>query len=147
MEYGIGLYQRLRMPLTSQTLRALSAALSTMGQVPLNPPDVAGYPEGLEWAGTSNLLSRYNGAYTVAYTLSSTQVSQLLASIDVSRAETLLDGLLYQLGPIELGDASHAALLAYLQSGGYSGRNTARVHTKARGALHLIAATPEYQLN
>lgn len=147
VEFGIGLFQRLYLTLNNDSLDALSAALGGMGQTVLFPPDVAGYPQGLEWAGTSNLLARYNGAYAVAYTLSTTQLGQLLASIDVSKARTLLDGMLYQLGPIALGNPSYAAVLAYLESGGYSGRNTAKVHTKARGALHLIAATPEYQLN
>jgi hypothetical protein len=149
VEYGIGLYQRLHVPLTAESLRRLAGALRNMGQVPLMPPDVAGYPVNLEWAGTSALLSRYNAAYGLVTTLPASLLEALLSGMDVSTARTLLDGLLQRLGPLGLGDASDAAVLGYLEEdgyeGGYSGRT--RVNLKARGALHLIAATPEYQLN
>jgi uncharacterized protein (DUF1800 family) len=148
VEYGIGLYQRLRIPLTADSLRALVGALGTMGQVPLMPPDVSGYPANLEWAGTSNLLARYNGAYQLAYAgLSGALLSALLIGVDTASSRGLLDGLLTRLGPLALGDASHAAVLGYLDDGGYSRRNRTRLHNKVRGALHLIASTPEYQLN
>lgn len=148
VEYGIGLYQRLHVPLTAETLRALAGALGNMGQVPLMPPDVTGYPENLEWAGTGDLLARYNSAWQLAYgRLSEALVDTLLEGIDTATPRALLDGLLDRLGPIDLGDASYAAVLGYLDDGGYGGRNPLRIHHKARGALHLIAATPEYQLN
>ena len=147
VEYGIGLYQRLQVPLTAENLRRLSGALRNMGQVPLMPPDVAGYPVNLEWAGTSALLSRYNAAYALLYTLPASLLEALLSGIDVSTSRRLLDGLLLRLGPLALGDASDAAVLGYLDAGGYPASNRVRVNLKARGALHLIAATPEYQLN
>jgi uncharacterized protein (DUF1800 family) len=148
VEYGIGLYQRLHMPLTAETVRALAGALGNMGQVPLMPPDLNGYPSDLEWAGTSDLLARYNSAWHLAYgRLSSALLNTLLAGVDTATPRALLDGLLERLGPLDLGDASYAAVLGYLDDGGYGGRNPVRMHDKARGALHLIAATPEYQLN
>jgi uncharacterized protein (DUF1800 family) len=147
VEFGIGLYQRLRVTLNPETLRALAAGLVNMGQTVLAPPDVAGYPDGLEWAGTSSLLARYNAAFTLAYALSDASITQLLDGVDTATPARVLDGLLHKLGPVELGGASHAAVLNYLENGGYSPRKAAAVRSKARGALHLIAATPEYQLN
>jgi len=147
VEFGIGLYQRLGVALDSETLRALSGALANMGQTVLSPPDVAGYPDGLEWAGTSSLLSRYNAAYVFAYALPAARVNALLATLDIATPRRLLDTMLQRLGPVELGAASHDAILRYLESGGYQARNTVIVQAKARGALHLIAATPEFQLN
>lgn len=148
MEFGIGLYQRLAMPITSDSLRALIGALNGMGQTPLMPPDVSGYPEGLEWAGTSNLLNRYNSVQQLVNTREANNLlSAFVADVDKSSARALLDGLLTKLGPVALGAPSDAAILAYLNSGGYPSRNASQLAAKIKGALHLIASTPEYQLN
>jgi len=148
VEYAIGLYQRLQVPLGGDSLRALLNGLVGMGQTPLSPPDVAGYPEGIEWAATSNLLARYNGAYQLAYgPWSAGLIPTLLRGLDTSSAASLLDGMLDRLGPLTLSDAGRAAILTYLVDGGYAAGNSARLAIKARGALHLIASTPEYQLN
>ena len=40
--------------------RVLRAALSQMGQVPLEPPNVKGWPGGRTWVNTSTLFVRYN---------------------------------------------------------------------------------------
>ena len=42
--------------------RGLGAALQQMGQVPLDPPNVKGWPGGRAWINTSTLFVRYNTA-------------------------------------------------------------------------------------
>jgi hypothetical protein len=42
--------------------RAISNALNQMGQVPLFPPNVKGWPGGRQWINTSTLFVRYNTA-------------------------------------------------------------------------------------
>ncbi|MGB7158562.1 MAG: DUF1800 domain-containing protein [Tepidisphaeraceae bacterium] len=42
--------------------RGLSGALQQMGQVPLDPPNVKGWPGGRAWINTSTLFVRYNTA-------------------------------------------------------------------------------------
>jgi len=147
VEYGIGLYQRLGVALNDSSLAALVAGLAGMGQSVLMPPDVAGYPDGLEWSGTSSLLARYNAAYDLAYLLSAEQVASWLALLDGRTPTGFLDSLLGYLGPLTLGAASRATVLAYLESGGFAAGDVRRLSFKLRGALHLIACTPEYQLN
>lgn len=147
VEYGIGLYQRLNVDLDAAGLKVLSGALSNMGQTPLIPPDVSGYPINLGWAGTSNLLSRYNAAYKLFYGLSAESIENFLTGLDLSTSVRLLEAMLERLGPLELGEASYSAVLSYLENGNSSGRNRTRILQRARGALHLIAVTPEFQLN
>lgn len=148
VEYGIGLLQRLAVPITADSLRGLISALNGMGQTPLMPPDVSGYPEGLEWAGTSNLLNRYNSAQQLLNGRDAgAWLSAFVADIDKSSARALLDGLLAKLGPLALEAPSDAAIFAYLNAGGYSSRNSSQLLAKVKGAVHLIASTPEYQLN
>jgi hypothetical protein len=46
--------------------RAVQAALTQMGQVPLEPPNVKGWPGGRMWINTSTLFVRYNTAVWLA---------------------------------------------------------------------------------
>jgi uncharacterized protein (DUF1800 family) len=46
--------------------RRLAAALEQMGQVPLMPPNVKGWPGGRHWINTSTLFVRYNTALFIA---------------------------------------------------------------------------------
>src|SRR2546421_156104 len=46
--------------------RVLAAALTQMGQVPLEPPNVKGWPGGRMWINTSTLFVRYNTAVWLA---------------------------------------------------------------------------------
>jgi hypothetical protein len=46
--------------------RALVGALNQMGQVPLEPPNVKGWPGGRMWINTSTLFVRYNTAVWLA---------------------------------------------------------------------------------
>lgn len=45
--------------------RAINGALNQMGQVPLFPPNVKGWPGGRLWINTSTLFVRYNTAVTL----------------------------------------------------------------------------------
>jgi hypothetical protein len=46
--------------------RGLTGALTQMGQVPLEPPNVKGWPGGRAWINTSTLFVRYNTAVSLA---------------------------------------------------------------------------------
>jgi uncharacterized protein (DUF1800 family) len=47
-------------------VRALQGPLNQMGQVPLEPPNVKGWPGGRQWINTSTLFVRYNTAVWLA---------------------------------------------------------------------------------
>lgn len=46
--------------------RQIAGALDQMGQIPLAPPNVKGWPGGRAWINTSTLFVRYNTAMTLA---------------------------------------------------------------------------------
>jgi hypothetical protein len=46
--------------------RIVAASLNQMGQVPLEPPNVKGWPGGRMWINTSTLFVRYNTALFLA---------------------------------------------------------------------------------
>jgi len=148
MEYTLGLVQRFQLTasLSAANLRTGVTFLANMGQVPFGPPDVAGYPQGLEWAGTSPLLSRYNTANFILYSgAGATIVNQLTQGQDVSTAAKLVDLLAWQMGPLTLTNTTRQALINYVNAGGYTG-TAAQVQSKTRGAGHLLVSTPEYQV-
>jgi uncharacterized protein (DUF1800 family) len=147
MEYTLGLAQRFQLTaLSAANLRTGVTFLNNMGQFPFGPPDVAGYPQGLEWAGTSPMLARYNAANSILYgAAGATIVNQLTQGQDVSTAAKLVDVLAFQMGPLTLTGATRQGLINYVGTGGYTG-TAAQVLSKTRGATHLLVSTPEYQV-
>jgi uncharacterized protein (DUF1800 family) len=72
MEYAIGAVKALGLQASvGQTLTAFGGrrdgggVLATMGQVPLEPPNVAGWPGGASWLNSSTLFSRLNFLNTI----------------------------------------------------------------------------------
>jgi uncharacterized protein (DUF1800 family) len=146
VEYIVGLIQRWQID-NDQVLAGLGQALAIMGQVPFNPPHVAGYPENLEWAGTSPLLARYNSANAVLYSGESNDViATMIAGADVSTAENLINTLIARMSPIQLTQATRDAITTYVDPATYNATDY-EVAVKARGILHLIASSAEYQVN
>lgn len=147
MEYTLGLAQRFQLTaLSAANLRSGVNFLNNMGQLPFGPPDVAGYPQGLEWAGTSPMLSRYNTANFILYSSAGTAiVNQLTQGQDVSTAAKLVDLLVWQMGPLTLTATTRQASINYVNAGGYTA-TAAQVQSKTRGATHLLVSTPEYQV-
>lgn len=146
VEFLLGLVQRWGLD-DPQQLRFLGVGLNAMGQTPLNPPHVAGYPENLEWAATSPLLARYNTVNQVVYSRrSSAIVREMTAGADVSNADALIDTLLQRMGPLRTTEPTRQALVGYMEPATYQA-SAREVALKVRGVLHLIASTPEFQLN
>jgi uncharacterized protein (DUF1800 family) len=71
VEYAVGAVKALGLQATvGQTLTAFGGrrdggVLATMGQVPLEPPNVAGWPGGASWLNSSTLFSRLNFLNTI----------------------------------------------------------------------------------
>ena len=147
MEFTLGIAQRFQLTaLSGAVMRSGVTFLNNMGQFPFGPPDVAGYPQGLEWAGTSPLLARYNFANFVMYSTAGAGIVNLLTQgQDVSTAAKLVDLLAWQMGPVALTAGTRQALINYVNSGGYTA-TAAQVQSKTRGAQHLLLSTPEYQV-
>src|SRR5690606_37556593 len=58
VEFVVNVVRTLDVPL--MVIRNLPGTIDSMGQELLNPPNVAGWPGGLEWINTRTLLARVN---------------------------------------------------------------------------------------
>ena len=145
IEFAVGLVQRFG--LSADTLLALGAQGRRMGQIPLSPPNVAGYPENLQWAGSALLFARYNMLYRMLYREPGAQiVEHLLDGADVGTAERLVDTLTERMGPLRIAPVTRRHLLDYVEATAYSG-TPRQIEIKGRGVLHLLGSAPEYHLN
>jgi uncharacterized protein (DUF1800 family) len=130
--------------------------LAPMGQVPLNPPDVNGWPGQSEWVSTTALIYRYNvangllrsGADQSTYI----DVAGLLQARGLRTADAILDFFIDLMVDGDLPAAKRKVLADYLvaKDDGKPGTFTLDeriINNKVRGLIYLLAATPEYQLN
>jgi len=86
IEYLVGTSRALRVPLDATYLRPLAA----LGQVPLFPPDVAGWPANEAWLSTSASLTRLELARKLAAAADLTTVIALPPSRRVGAVARLL---------------------------------------------------------
>jgi len=146
VEFALGLAQRFELGTGTNIPLVLAGSLNAMGQTPLAPPDVAGYPVDLEWAGTSALLARYNAANRILYLVGSEAIVAVMTQgLSSAGADELAEALVDRMGPLEPGDGTWQALLDYARANYQP--SAAQIAIKTRGLLHLIASSPEYQLN
>jgi uncharacterized protein (DUF1800 family) len=110
-----------------------------MGQDLFNPPNVGGWPGGVQWASANGLVVRYNFAGAL-----SAQVAprDLVRQATARDAAGLVSYLLDRLVAIEPVDTTRAALIAYLGDGVLASPD---LDTRVRGLVQLVLATPEYQ--
>src|SRR5678816_3595431 len=109
--------------------RALYGALNQMGQVPLEPPNVKGWPGGRMWINTSTLFARYNTAVLLAAGAKASSKSDPDGTVDY-----WLSRLIQR--PVET-DKKKVLLQAL-------GNNANE--TSLRKVVQLIVSMPEYQL-
>jgi uncharacterized protein (DUF1800 family) len=130
--------------------------LTAMGQTPLNPPDVNGWPGGADWISTTALIWRYNFISLVlrAGTDQVTQVdvAGLLRSRNLTTADAILDFFIDLMVDGDLPDAKRTVLADYLvaKDDGKPGSFTLderTINNKVRGLMYLLSTTPEYQMN
>jgi uncharacterized protein (DUF1800 family) len=142
---SIGVQIKSPVQLVVGTLRMLGAQvppvkmmfgpLNLMGQVPLMPPNVKGWPGGRSWINASTLFARYNTAVRLAAGKLS------LGSIpDPSQnAPAFVDALLARLIQRPIDQAARQILIDAV---GKSPNHEDPVHH----IVQLIVSTPEYQL-
>lgn len=129
--------------------------LDTMGQIPMSPPNVAGWPGGDDWISTSALIARYNFVNRTLRVESGApghvDVAALVAARGLSTSEAILDFVIDLMVDRDLPAEKRAALATYLvaRDDGTPGPFTLNERTitnKMRGLIYLLATTPEYQL-
>jgi uncharacterized protein (DUF1800 family) len=126
-----------------------------MGQGLYLPPNVKGWDGGREWINTSTILHRYNFGTLLATERQGplVDVAGLVARSGATSAEGIVDYFLTLLGPLDVGTAARARLVAYLYADDAGNPGTsftpdaATIDKKVRGLLQIILSSPEYQLN
>jgi uncharacterized protein (DUF1800 family) len=110
--------------------RVLTSSLTQMGQVPLEPPNVKGWPGGRMWINTSTLFARYNTAVLLSAGAKTSAKSD---------ANTTVDYWLSRLIQRPVENDKKKVLLQALDSNASNGDNL-------RKMVQLIVSMPEYQL-
>jgi len=143
------------------TPRAVVPLMARMGQDLFNPPSVKGWDGGTAWISTSTLFERFNFAASLTTQRGGEGTSHvdpetLLRGVTPTSHGELLDRALEPLLDGEVSAASRAALLLYLSTPDADPKHpstpvafawdTKMVDEKLRGLLHLVLASPEYQL-
>jgi len=143
----------------------LLCSAETMGQVPLDPPSVKGFAQGLGWSGEQPLLMRAGTMDAIAGTdhthdaegndLAHVGVDHLLPQRDaegriaagptVDRVARVLD--------VSLSPAERAVLVAYMDTTGdddgrdvpspFDGNDPGQVEVKVRGLLSILSQHPD----
>ena len=126
-----------------------------MGQGLLQPPSVEGWHEGIEWVDSGALVERVN---FVAHELANVQnpgVRRIIERLAEDNdgpftPDALVDKCLDLMGPVDVSDATRAALLGYAEHLGEISLKDHQVGDEAEkgvaGLLSLAAATKEFQL-
>ena len=114
---------------------ALVVQAGYMGQMILNPPSVEGWHAGKEWINSGSLSSRVN---FVAERVGDTALPGVqtiinrLASESRMSAPDFVDGCLELVGPLTIGEAARAALIAHVEQGGELSRDTEEQRSRLR---------------
>lgn len=140
----------IRSGLGSMDVAAIPGFLRRMGQEPFNPPNVGGWPGGLEWIGTSTMLERLNFANRAVSSrtgpMDTAALRQTLEAANARDAGAVADYLLDRMVGGTDTMEMRRVLIDYL--GGASFRLEPRtIDMKVRGAIYLVAASPNYQMN
>ena len=118
--------------------RQFFGPLQLMGQVPMMPPNVKGWPGGHSWINASTLFARYNTAMRLAGATQGT--SSPAGGLDPSKgAEAIVDALVERLIQRPISPDKRQVLVD-----GYKSRP--RPEQAIREATQLIVSMPEYQL-
>lgn len=121
--------------------------LALLGQELFNPPNVGGWPGGTNWISAATMLGRFNIASHLTGnapgSISLVDGNALAQTSGADTTEQLMFYVTNALG-LQLSSATAVALMQYLGRGNVADLD---VDTKTRGLVHLVLASPEYQLS
>jgi uncharacterized protein (DUF1800 family) len=119
-------------------------ALFAMGQDLYEPPDVGGWPAGRTWFTSGPMLARINFGSTLAANQQFNLVER--ARAHASTPDSLLNFFLDELVGAPVDRAIMAEYLGFLRANGPWTGSDAQLQSKSAGLVHLLVASPEYQL-
>ena len=119
----------------------------------LNPPTVEGWHTGHEWIDSGTLVERINFAsdYLGNTELPGVQslIGRLMSQGQVMSPESLVNGCLDLVGPLDVTEDTKRELMAHSRSGGELRHGTeaerAEFTRRSGEMLQMIAATSEFQ--
>ena len=131
--------------------KRLDRPIESMGQVLLDPPNVAGWPGGASWLNSSSLLQRINMANAVATARSGSMrfdPTDLLAGQDPNDAGAVVAFLGDLLLGGRLRQPEFRMLSSFLEMMNDPTYGVAEepLAEKLRSVLYLLLASPDYQL-
>ena len=137
----------------------LAGVSALIGQELFNPPDVSGWPHGLGWINTANLLMRFTFAdYLAIFRTINPDSPGVWLTQDQLRKYTkgnskkTVKNFLSALGPLNVDGAATRALRDYLQTDDQGNTvdfvpDDLTIDKKVRGLVHQIMCLSEFQLN
>jgi uncharacterized protein (DUF1800 family) len=145
------------------TPRQVSSLMARMGQDLFNPPSVKGWDGGRAWVSTSTLFERFNFAASVTTARGPQGTSHIdpesaFSGVKPTNAAEMVDLAVAHLLDGVVPDATRRSLVAYVETPDaqrakeLAGKppnpvlDARSYDEKARGLLHLILMTPEFQL-
>lgn len=141
IELGIGLLRSLE---ATAGLPQIAEQIKELGQMPLYPPNVKGWPGGLAWINSSTLLGRANFVRQLVQDnntlFGGVTLEAYLDQLGWKTAEQVVDGLTELLVAVPLPNEVRAQLVAQIEGG----RETRL--TKLKKAVHTLGSLPEFQM-
>lgn len=145
VDYASALALALGLPLNSTLIYRILAWSPGMGQIPFEPPTVAGYPQGLAQVGSSQMVARAQYAYHCVYGLGGAALAgRLTAGLTAPVAPSaLVAQVTGRLCMAPVSPATTQLLQAYVGSTAVS---ATLLPNAALGVAFLLACSPEYQM-
>jgi len=119
-----------------------------MGQDLLNPPSVEGWHTGKEWIDTGILVERVNYAASQVGDISKPGIKKLIERLHEHgelSPEAFVDQCLDLIGPLDVSERTHEALVGFAKKGGPLQLDNAGQKERVGEMLQLIVATREFQ--
>jgi uncharacterized protein (DUF1800 family) len=118
--------------------------LSNMGQILFDPPDVSGFDAGPSWFSSGAMLARMNFASTLA----ANQKFNLATSAKASNRspQSFMSYFMDSIATPAVDTSVRSEWMSYLTATGAWTGSDAQLQAKGSGLVHLIAGSPEYQL-
>jgi hypothetical protein len=128
--------------------------MNRMGQSLLLPPNVKGWDGQEAWINANTVLVRFNyGMYLAQQRefAKRTDVETILKNLNLTTSDAIIDYYARVLLDGRLDHSARSEFLDYMARGEKGDvrifrLNPNTVNTKVRGVIHLIMATPEFQL-
>ena len=153
LEYAVGATKGLGLQSSAAAFlggagRRRGGVLSDMGQIPMEPPNVAGWPGGVSWLNSATLFARLNyidllaggGAGNERSDQPQTDPSGQVTG-ELGTAAQALDYYLPLLLDDNVSDEAREVLLEYVGD-----RDALLTAEQLRGLVYIILASPQYQL-